>query len=85
MSFVRVIDTMCDGWQCEKDQHGNPFTYETKEEAQRELNADFQELRRNQIKSGMEPDEEPDEFIIQLSEYVEGRKAVYYKERFNND
>ena len=43
MSFVRVIDTMCDGWQCEKDQHGNPFTYEKKEEAQRELNADFQE------------------------------------------
>lgn len=78
MAFVRVIDTMCDGWQCEKDEHGNPFTYETKEEAQRELNKDFEELRSNQIKSGMEPDEEPEEFIIPLSLYIESRKVVYY-------
>ena len=78
MAFVRVIDTMCDGWQCEKDEHGNPFIYETEEEAQRELNKDFEELRSNQIKSGMEPDEEPEEFIIPLSLYIEGRKVVYY-------
>ena len=75
--YVIVFDTLCDGLQAVMDGEDNPALFDTKEEAQEEIMNDFKELRRNQIESGMEPDEEPDEFVIPLSEYTQGRKAIF--------
>ena len=75
--YVIVFDTLCDGWQAVMDGEDNPALFDSKEEAEKEIMDDFQDLQRNQIESGMEPDEEPDEFVIPLSEYTQGRKAIF--------
>ena len=43
-----------------------------------EIEDAFDDLVRNQIESGMEPDQEPDAFVVRLNEYTRGRKAIYY-------
>ena len=75
--YVIVFDTMCDGWQAVMDDKDNPALFDSKEEAEKEIMDDFQELQRNQIESDMEPDEEPDEFAIPLTEYTQGRKVIF--------
>lgn len=75
--WVVVFDTLCDGWQAVTDGDDKPALFDSKAEAEEEIMRDFQELRRNQIESGMEPDEEPDEFALPLSEYTQGRKAIW--------
>tara|TARA_R100000388_G_scaffold7638_1_gene7203 strand:+ start:1584 stop:1829 length:246 start_codon:yes stop_codon:yes gene_type:complete len=75
--YVIVFDTICDGWQAVMDGEDTPALFDTKEEAEEEIMNDFEQLRRNQIESGMEPDEEPDEFAIPLSLYTKGRKVIF--------
>ena len=75
--YVIVFDTLCDGWQAVTDGDGKPSLFDSKAEAEKEVMDDFQDLQRNQIESGMEPDEEPSAFVIPLSEYTQGRKAIF--------
>lgn len=75
--WVIVFDTLCEGWQAVTDGDGKPALFDSKAEAETEIMEDFQSLRRNQIESDMEPDEEPDEFALPLSEYTQGRKAIW--------
>ena len=35
-------------------------------------------MNSNRIDSGDEPDEEPEEFVMPLDEYVKGRKSIFY-------
>ena len=76
--WVIVTDTLCEGWQAwgEEDAEGVQV-YATEAEAEAEIEDEFVELVRNQIESGMEPDQEPDAFAIPLDEYTRGRKAVW--------
>jgi hypothetical protein len=75
--YVRVIDTLCDGWQALIDGEGNPVLYATEAEAEEDIRDDFDELNRARIAGGAEPDGEPEEFAIPLSEYIPGRKAIF--------
>jgi hypothetical protein len=77
MGWVIVTDTLCEGWQAWGEQSGDVEVYETEADAQAEIDYDFDDLRRNQIESGMEPDQEPDAFAIPINEYTRGRKAVW--------
>ncbi len=78
MSYVIVVDTLCEGWQAWGESDGGmPEIFATKAEAQKEIDESFADLVCNQIHSGMRPDEEPEEMVMLLHEYVKGRKAVY--------
>ena len=77
MAYVVVYDTMCEGWQAWGEVSGDIEIFATEAEAQAEIDDVFADLRRNQIESGMQPDEEPSEFVVPLSEYRKGRKAIY--------
>ena len=77
MAYVVVIDTLCEGWQAWGESSGSPEVFATEAEARAEVQFVFEQMRRNQIESGMEPDEEPEEMVMPLSEYVKGRKAIY--------
>lgn len=77
MAYVVVCDTMCEGWQAWGEVSGDIEIFATEAEAQAEIDDAFADLRRNQIESGMQPDEEPSEFVVPLSEYRKGRKAIY--------
>ena len=77
MSYVIVFDTMCEGWQSAVDENDKPFVYATEAEAEREIKDDFEELRFNQIEAGQEPDEEPDDFVVPLEDYIKGRKFIW--------
>ena len=78
MSFVIVVDTICEGWQSAVDENGNPVLYATEAEAEAEIKSDFEELQRNRILEGEEPDEEPEDFVIPLEEYIKGRKFIWH-------
>lgn len=79
--YVYGCDTLCDGWHF-VDSDGNLEIFATREAAQAELDYDFEELNRSRIESGEEPDEEPEDFVISLQEYIDmgghGRKAIWY-------
>ena len=75
--YVIVIDTMCNGHQAWGEESGSLEIYNTEAEARAEIDETFADLRRNQIESGMQPDEEPEEMVMPLSEYVKGRKTIY--------
>jgi len=77
--WVIVTDTLCEGWQAWGEQSGDVEVYETEADAQAEIDYTFDDLRRNQIESGMEPDQEPDAFAIPLDEYTRGRKAIWQR------
>lgn len=76
--YVVVLDTLCDGWTCAKNENGEPVTYATQAEAEAAIQSDFEEMNLSRVDDGEEPDEEPEEFVVPLSEYVEGRKAIWY-------
>lgn len=78
MSFVIVFDTICEGWQSAVDENNNPVLYATEAEAEAEIKSDFEELQRNRILEGEEPDEEPEDFVIPLEEYIKGRKFIWH-------
>ena len=78
MSFVIVVDTICEGWQSAVDENGNPWVYATEAEAEREILITFEDLQRNRILDGHEPDEEPDEFVVPLEDYIKGRKFIWH-------
>ena len=77
MSYVIVVDTMCEGWQSAVDEDDKPWVYATEAEAEEEIKDDFEELRSNQIEAGQEPDEEPDDFVVPLEDYIKGRKFIW--------
>ena len=77
MSYVIVFDTMCTGWQSAVDENDNPVVYATEAEAEAEIKDDFEELRSNQIEAGQKPDEEPDDFVVPLEDYIKGRKFIW--------
>jgi len=77
MSYVIVFDTMCEGWQSAVDENDKPWVYATEAEAEEEIKDDFEELRSNQIEAGQEPDEEPDDFVVSLEDYIKGRKFFW--------
>jgi len=77
MSYVIVFDTMCEGWQSAVDENDKPVVYATEAEAEAEIKDDFEELRSNQIEAGQEPDEEPDDFVVPLEDYIKGRKFIW--------
>ena len=77
MSYVIVFDTMCTGWQSAVDENDKPVVYATEAEAEAEIKDDFEELRSNQIEAGQEPDEEPDDFVVPLGDYIKGRKFIW--------
>ena len=77
MSYVIVVDTICEGWQSAVDEDGKPWVYATEAEAEREIKIDFEDLQRNRILDGEEPDEEPDEFVVPLEDYIKGRKLIW--------
>ena len=47
--YVIVFDTVCDGWQAVMDGEDNPALFDSKEEAEKEVMDDFQELQRHQL------------------------------------
>jgi len=75
--YVIVIDTLCDGWQAWGESCGELEVYDSEAEAQAEIDDNFEDLRHMQIESDMDPDEEPAEFVVPLSEYMQGRKAIW--------
>jgi len=79
--YVVGVDTMCDGWHFE-DSDGNLEIFATREAAQADLDCDFEDANRNRIEAGQEPDEEPEDFVVSLQEYIDmgghGRKAIWY-------
>ena len=76
--YVIVMDTLCMGWQAQEDEEGNPILYNTMKEADLEILDNFNMMNSNRIDSGDEPDEEPEEFVMPLDEYVKGRKSIFY-------
>ncbi len=64
--WIQAFDTICTGWDCVKDQDENPWLFDSKEAAQKDLDEDEAE--------GIDISEY---FIIPASEYIEGRKAIY--------
>ena len=83
--FVIVFDTICTGWQSAVDEAGNPVVYATKAEAEAEIKDDFEERRSNQIEAGQEPDEEPDDFVVPVSEYIQGYKTIWLQPALEDD
>ena len=76
MAYVVVNDTLCDGWQAWGESSGDVEIFETEVEARAEIYDVFADLRRNQIESGMEADEEPSEFVVPLHEYIGVKKII---------
>jgi hypothetical protein len=65
MGYVLAFDTICTGWDCERDEAGEPYIYVSLVEAEAEateLNVEF----------------DTDEFfVVSQEEFIEGRKAVW--------
>ncbi len=76
-SYVVVNDTLCEGWQAWGEASGEVEVFDSEAAARQEIQDVFEELVQNQIASGMEPDDEPSEFVVPLDEYVKGRKTIY--------
>jgi len=77
MSYVIVFDTMCEGWQSAVDEDGKPWVYATEAEAEREIKDDFEDLQRNRMEDGHEIEDEPDDFVVSLEDYIKGRKFIW--------
>ena len=77
MSYVIVVDTICEGWQSAVDEDGKPVVYATEEEAEREIKDDFEDLQRNRMEAGQEVEDEPEEFVVPLKDYIKGRKFIW--------
>ena len=77
MSYVIVVDTICEGWQSAVDENEKPVVYATEAEAEREIKDDFEDLQRNRMEAGQEVEDEPDEFVVPLKDYIKGRKFIW--------
>lgn len=77
MAYVIVEDTLCEGWQAWGESCGEIEIYQTEAEAQAEADYTFEAMNEARIDSGFEPDEEPSAFVVPLSEYIKGRKAIF--------
>ena len=83
--YVIVLDSMVEGWQAqreytEENPEGVMLTFDTEEEAQAEIDADFKSFNEARIDCGDRPEDcqdEPEEFVVPLSEYIEGRKTIF--------
>ena len=62
-----------------RDREGE--TNSTEEEAEAELMDCFNSMNLSRIENGDEPDEEPDEFVMKLEDYVEGHKTIWTGEQ----
>jgi len=71
--YVVVFDTLCEGHQCWEDENGNPDLFDTIEEAENEIQEHFELSNEGRD----EPYEEPNEFVLPLSEFIKGRKAIF--------
>ena len=71
--YVVVFDTLCEGHQCWEDENGKPCLFDPIEEAEKEIQ-DSLELSNEESD---EPLEEPNEFVLPLSEFIKGRKAIF--------
>ena len=65
MGYVLAFDTICTGWDCERNEIGEPYIYVSLEEAEaeaKELNFEF----------------DTDEFfVISEKEFIDGRKVFW--------
>jgi len=77
MSYVIVVDTICEGWQSAVDENEKPVVYATEAEAEREIKDDFEDLQRNRMEAGQEVEDEPEEFVVPLKDYIKGRKFIW--------
>jgi len=81
--YIIAIDTWCDGIQAvefngvDEDKQDEIVTYSTEEEAEAELIQCFNEMNQQRIADGDEPDDEPEEFVMKLEDYVEGHKTIW--------
>jgi len=71
--YVVAFDTICEGHQCWEDENGKPCLFDTIEEAENEFLEDFELSKEGRD----EPLEEPDAFVLPLSEFIKGRKAIF--------
>ena len=80
--YIIAIDTICEGIQAiERDEKDNMIIYSTEEEAEAESMDCFNSMNLSRIENGDEPDEEPDEFVMKLEDYVEGHKTIWTGEQ----
>lgn len=77
MAYVIVEDTLCEGWQAWGEASREIEIFKTEAEAQTEIDDGFEMLNEARVDSGFEPEEEPSAFVVPLSEYVKGRKAIF--------
>ena len=69
--YIIAIDTICEGIQAvELSVYDGVISYSTEEEAEAELIECFNEMNQQRIADGDEPDDEPEEFVMKLEDYV---------------
>ena len=76
--WVIVEPTLCEGDMAWGEASGVIELYETEALAEAEIQDTFQSMVESQIESGFEPDEEPTAFALRYSQYIKGRKAIWY-------
>ena len=80
--YIIAIDTICEGIQAvELSVYDGVVSYSTEEEAEAELIECFNEMNQQRIADGDEPDDEPEEFVMKLEDYVEGHKTIWTGEQ----
>ena len=81
--YIIVIDTLCAGIQAvefnsvEEDKQDEIISYSTEELAMAEIMDNFKEMNQYRLDSGDELDDEPEEFVMLLDDYVEGHKTIW--------
>jgi hypothetical protein len=77
--YIIVIDTLCAGIQAvEAVENENALvSYPSEELAMAEIMDNFKEMNQYRVDSGDEPDDEPEEFVMLLDDYVEGHKTIW--------
>ena len=80
--YIIAIDTICEGIQAvELSVYDGVISYSTEEEAEAELIECFNEMNQQRIADGDEPDDEPEEFVMKLEDYVQGHKTIWTGEQ----
>tara|TARA_R110001583_G_scaffold131515_1_gene283273 strand:- start:807 stop:1166 length:360 start_codon:yes stop_codon:yes gene_type:complete len=82
--YIIVIDTLCAGIQAVEEEAGKDqlvknalVSYPSEELAMAEIMENFKEMNQYRVDSGEEPDNEPEEFVMLLDDYVEGHKTIW--------
>ena len=76
--YIVAYDTICAGWECLKDDEGNPELFGTKAEAEAEIADDLRARNEAYAAEGSEEEEESDCFVVPAHEYVHNRKAIWH-------